>query len=110
MDIFMCGWMVCLQFVDQVLIYTRGGAGGQGSLKLGGMGGDGGEVEVLCKEGASLSNLARLPSRRFVGEPGEDSTSRHVHGKKGASVLIKVPPGTVIMQPVNRTQVQELSI
>lgn len=75
-------------------------------MQLGGLGGDGGDVKVLCKEGASLQQLARLPSRRFVAERGGDSIARCVHGKRGADILIKVPPGTVITLPDKKTQVK----
>lgn len=87
-----------------MLVYARGGAGGQGSLRLGGAGGDGGHVEIVCVEGCGLSHLARLPSRRFVADPGEDSCKRHVHGKKGKEVVIQVPPGTVVTD-LHRNQV-----
>ena len=86
-------------------MYARGGSGGQGSLKLGGIGGEGGNVEVVCREGASLSQLARQASRRYIAGPGEGSSKRCVHGKKGNNVTIKVPPGTVVMHPDTKKQV-----
>ncbi len=99
-------FVVCmLQFVDRVLVYARGGKGGQALLQIGGLGGDGGDVDVVCKKDATLSHLARLPSRRFVAPAGEDSRRSRVHGKKGANISISVPPGTVVLRAENKTQV-----
>jgi len=86
-------------------VYVRGGSGGQGLLKLGGIGGEGGDVEVVCREGTTLSQLARQPSRRYVAESGENSSKRCVHGKKGANVTLKVPPGTVVVNAGTKEQV-----
>ena len=77
-------------------IYGRGGRGGQGSSKLGSEGGEGGDVTVCAVEGSTLSDVARLQSRRFVagiGGAGEHSNAR---GKKGQGVTVLVPPGTVV--------------
>ena len=82
--------------MDKLRIYARGGAGGQGSHRLGGFGGKGGDVLVSACEGASLSALSRLSSQRFIAGNGENSTSSHVFGRNGDSRTIRVPPGTVI--------------
>ena len=73
-------------------------------MRLGGMGGDGGDVEVVSVEGHDLGQLAHLPSRRFLAGQGEDCTRRRVYGRKGKDLLIKVPPGTVVSDS-NKNQV-----
>ena len=82
--------------MDKLRIYARGGAGGQGSQRLGGCGGKGGDVVVSANKGASLTDLSRLPSRRFVAPNGENCSSSRTFGKNGENVTIHVPPGTVV--------------
>lgn len=77
-------------------IYARGGAGGQGSKRLGGHGGKGGDVVAIACNGASLAELSRLISRRFVAGNGGNSTKAKVFGSDGINVNICVPPGTVV--------------
>ena len=83
-------------FVDKVRIYARGGTGGQGSSQLGGFGGEGGDVFVRAVEGSSLSDLSRRESRRFIAGVGGSASRSRLGGKKGESVIISVPPGTVV--------------
>ena len=82
--------------MDKLRIYARGGTGGQGSQRLGGCGGKGGDVLVSACEGASLTALSRLTSQRFMAGNGEHSSSSRVFGSNGGSVTIRVPPGTVV--------------
>ena len=83
-------------FVDKVRIYARGGTGGQGSSKLGSVGGLGGDVLVCSVEGSNLRDISRLATRRFVAGVGGESERSRVSGKKGHGVSISVPPGTVV--------------
>lgn len=46
--------------------------------------------------GASLTDLSRLTSRRFVAGNGENSSKAKVFGSDGLNVNIHVPPGTVV--------------
>lgn len=62
------------QLVDKVRVYCRGGGGGQGRPRYGAMGGDGGNVLIKAKEGASLADIANLRVRRFIADNGENST------------------------------------
>ena len=58
------------RLIDKVRVYARGGGGGQGSPKLGGYGGDGGDVIVQAHR-CSLVDLARRDSRRFIAGRGQ---------------------------------------
>ena len=55
-------------------MYVRGGPGGQGLPKYGGIGGRGGHVYVVAKEKSSLKKLKSLfPEKRFIAGKGENS-------------------------------------
>lgn len=52
-------------------------------------------MAIAC-DGASLADLSRLTSRRFVAGNGGNSTKAKVFGGDGLNVNICVPPGTVV--------------
>lgn len=96
-------WM----FFDVAKINVRGGDGGDGCMAMrrefriefggpsGGNGGAGGSVYIECDE--SLNTLSLL--RRRVHHRAKDGTNGRGdsrHGQRGASVVIPVPPGTII--------------
>ena len=62
------------RFFDQLRIYVRGGAGGQGFPKYGGVGGKGGDIILTCKRGATLKNIKdKNPKKRFIAQTGKNS-------------------------------------
>eukprot|EP00050_Salpingoeca_kvevrii_P000834 m.157094 g.157094 ORF g.157094 m.157094 type:complete len:400 (+) comp10226_c0_seq2:3533-4732(+) len=82
-------------FVDSARVFVRAGTGGQGSLKLGASGGDGGDVFVEARRG--LQSLAAVSAaKRYRAQSGENANAR-LQARKGESVTIPVPPGTVVM-------------
>ena len=89
-------------FVDKVRIYVRGGTGGQGSSKVGGVGGVGGDVCVCTVEGANLRDIANLKTRRFLAGVGGMSEQSRAAGRKGSSITLMVPPGTVVYDDQER--------
>src|SRR2546428_3013828 len=94
-------------FIDQASINVRGGDGGNGCVSFrrekfvpkggpdGGDGGHGGDVTLVADE--SLSTLLDFQYRRHYraqrGSHGEGSTR---HGRRGGSLVIPVPVGTVV--------------
>lgn len=85
-------------FIDSQRVYVRGGAGGQGLPKYGGVGGDGGNVLVVARKGEALINLRRSnPTLRYVAGAGGNSTKFCLKGDKGADVEILVPPGVELV-------------
>eukprot|EP00040_Diaphanoeca_grandis_P024161 m.132522 g.132522 ORF g.132522 m.132522 type:complete len:378 (-) comp29610_c0_seq3:141-1274(-) len=84
-------------FVDRARVVCKGGAGGQGSLRQGTVGGDGGSVIV---EGAGHSCLAHLTTSDGIltvkGESGENADKFRI-GKNGTDAIIQVPFGTVMV-------------
>ncbi|XP_076463498.1 GTP-binding protein 10-like [Babylonia areolata] len=86
------------KFIDSLRIYVRGGAGGQGLPKYGGIGGKGGDIVVVCEKKQTLVNMyRRYPSRRFVAGSGGNCTKFSLCGEEGEDVELKVPPGVEVL-------------
>lgn len=95
-------------FVDQVKIYVKGGDGGNGMVayrrekyvpKGGPAGGDGGKgADVVFEVEEGLRTLMDFRyQRHFKASRGEHGMSKNQHGKNAANMVVKVPPGTVVM-------------
>lgn len=52
---------------------------------------------VSVCEGASLNDLSKHLSRRFVASRGENCIRSHIFGRNGQNLTIRVPPGTVVL-------------
>ena len=95
-------------FVDRVQIEAQAGSGGNGCVSFrrekfvprggpdGGDGGDGGSVVILAQAGVdSLSALAHQKHwKAGKGRPGEGGNR---HGRSSDDLVIRVPPGTVVV-------------
>lgn len=94
-------------FVDVARIFVKGGDGGRGSNAVrrekfvpeggpwGGDGGKGGDVVFVVDSG--LNTLVDFKyQRHFKAERGEIGGTKGMHGAKGADLVVKVPPGTVV--------------
>ncbi|XP_078377648.1 uncharacterized protein LOC144660796 isoform X2 [Oculina patagonica] len=85
---------------DRARIYVRGGGGGQGSPRFGGMGGDGGDVVVQCLPYGTLSHFTLKENRRIIAEHGTsfriDERGRKHRAIRGRDVVIPVPVGTTL--------------
>jgi GTP-binding protein len=93
--------------IDQVEITVRGGGGGAGAASFrrekfvprggpdGGDGGGGGDV--ILKADPSVRTLKEIGRRRnfhaSAGRPGEGGKR---HGRRGESLVLRVPPGTEV--------------
>jgi GTPase len=95
------------QFVDECQLNVRGGDGGAGSVAFrregpvvhggpnGGDGGDGGDVWLVADHNvASLLAFRDHPHRR--AESGVHGKGKDLHGRRGESLEVKVPEGTVV--------------
>jgi GTP-binding protein len=93
-------------FADHARIFVAGGAGGDGSASFrreahvprggpdGGDGGRGGDVVLVAEAGmTTLGDFRR--ARHFRADAGGRGSGRRSHGRNGADLLIRVPPGTV---------------
>jgi GTPase len=95
-------------FVDQVTVFVKGGDGGNGMVAFrrekyvpnggpaGGDGGNGANVIFEVEEGLRTLMDFRY-NRHFKAPRGEHGMSKGMHGKNAQDMVIKVPPGTVVM-------------
>jgi GTP-binding protein len=107
-------------FVDRVKIHVQAGRGGNGCVSFrrekyvprggpdGGDGGDGGSVVIVAEEGVdSLAGLAhRKHWRAADGAPGQGANRT---GRCGEDLIIRVPPGTLVIDAHGGFVLKDLS-
>ncbi len=94
-------------FIDRAIIQVKAGDGGQGCVSFrrekfvpkggpdGGDGGDGGDVILVADE--NLSTLLDFQYRHhYRAQRGSHGEGSHRHGKRGGSLIVPVPVGTVV--------------
>src|SRR5213080_2162056 len=104
-----------LRMKDRARIHVQAGAGGNGCLSFrreahvpkggpdGGDGGRGGDVVLVCDD--SLRDLESFRRRsRFKAERGGHGQGANRHGADGATLEIKVPPGTEVVNEEDGTR------
>mgnify|MGYP001382129642 FL=1 len=109
-----------MKFLDQAKIYIRSGDGGDGCVAFrrekyvefggpdGGDGGKGGNVLVTISEG--LNTLIDFRYRQhFKAERGFNGSGSNSTGANGKDVVLKVPPGTQILEEDNQTLIVDLT-
>jgi len=97
-----------MDFIDEVSFVVQGGRGGDGCISFrrekfvpkggpnGGDGGDGGFV--ILRVNRNLSTLSDLRHRKhYRADNGMRGKGKGMHGKNGETVIIHVPPGTIVM-------------
>ncbi|XP_076618383.1 GTP-binding protein 10 homolog [Colletes latitarsis] len=88
--------------VDSLYIHVKGGYGGSGLPRYGGIGGKGGNVCVVSKKGLTLEIVkSRLANIKIKAEPGGASTSMGIIGVPGADLNIDVPVGITVYDKNN---------
>ncbi|MBM7660669.1 GTP-binding protein [Bacillus mesophilus] len=106
-------------FVDQVRIYVKGGDGGNGIvayrrekyIPLGGpAGGDGGKgADVIFQVEEGLRTLMDFRFKKhFKANRGEHGMSKNQHGKNAEPLIVKVPPGTVVIDEDTQNVIADL--
>ena len=107
-------------FVDKVRITVSGGRGGDGTVAFhrekyisaggpdGGDGGHGGSV-ILRVSDHMTTLLDFRYKRKYVAESGENGRGSHMHGKRGQSLIIEVPRGTVIRDAETNAVIVDMS-
>ena len=96
------------KFIDEARIFVRSGKGGDGAIAFlrekyrpfggpaGGNGGKGGDVIFEVDEG--LSTLLDFKYRpRLIASSGEPGRGKEQYGHAAEDLIVKVPPGTVVI-------------
>ena len=109
-----------MQFLDSAKVYVRSGDGGNGCVSFrrekyvefggpnGGDGGRGGDVIVECV--ANLNTLLDFRyQQHFKAKKGGNGMGQNRTGAKGADVVLKVPPGTQILDEDGETLIADLT-
>ena len=99
-----------MKFVDEVKIYVKSGKGGNGCVSFrrakniprgrpnGGDGGDGGDVLFVAD--AQNPTLADLSfQRHYRAKNGTNGSGNDKYGRKGESIIVHVPVGTLVKNP-----------
>ncbi len=106
-------------FVDRAEIEIEAGKGGNGMVSFrrekhvayggpnGGDGGDGGNVIVRAREGVN-SLVAFAHRKHWRAEHGGGGGGNDRHGRNGQSLVIEVPPGTVIIDRASGMVLKDL--
>ena len=84
-------------FVDQVKIYIKGGDGGNG-----------GDVIFEVEEGMRTLIDFRY-KRHFKAARGEHGGPKNQHGKNAEDLIVKVPPGTMILHAKTKAVIADLT-
>ncbi|KAF5297708.1 hypothetical protein FQA39_LY12039 [Lamprigera yunnana] len=84
-------------FTDSLRVYVRGGTGGNGLPKFGGIGGQGGNIIFVGTESISLDDVARTNKKKhFIAGSGVCSSHNFILGPPGNSVKVDVPVGVTV--------------
>lgn len=106
-------------FVDKVTVYVKGGDGGNGMVAFrrekyipnggpaGGDGGNGSNVVFEVEEGLRTLMDFRY-QRHFKAERGEHGRTKNQHGKNADDFVVKVPPGTTVIDEDTKTTIVDL--
>jgi GTP-binding protein len=99
-------------FVDRAKIFVSGGRGGNGCVSFrrekfvprggpdGGDGGNGGSV-VLQRDSALLTLLDLRFRPHNIAESGAHGKGKKMHGKQGADLTVRVPPGSLLKDSIS---------
>ncbi len=109
-----------MKFVDEVKIYAKAGDGGRGCVSFrrekfvpmggpdGGDGGDGGAVRFEVDGNISTLLDLRYNQHCKAGR-GEGGRGKNMHGKNGADLTIRIPPGTLIYDADSGEQLADMT-
>ncbi|WP_306223698.1 GTPase ObgE [Bosea beijingensis] len=109
-----------MKFLDQAKIYVKAGDGGAGCVSFrrekfiefggpnGGDGGRGGDIVIECVQGLNTLIDFRF-QQHFKAKTGEHGMGKDRHGANSPAIVLKVPPGTEILDEDGETKVADLT-
>ena len=109
-----------MKFLDLAKIYIKAGDGGDGCIGFrrekfiefggpdGGDGGHGGDVVIACVENLNTLIDYRY-QQHFKAERGINGAGRNRAGANGRDIIVKVPPGTVVLAEDQETVLAEMT-
>jgi GTP-binding protein len=109
-----------MKFLDQAKIFIRSGDGGAGAVSFrrekfipeggpdGGDGARGGDVWIEAVEGVNTLIDFRY-AQHFKAQTGGHGMGRNRSGAKGEDVVLKVPPGTQVLDEDRETLIADLT-
>ena len=108
-----------MQFIDEAEIHVKAGDGGPGAVAFrrekyvprgGPSGGDGGNgADIVLETDGRLSTLLDFRFKReFRARNGEPGRGRDQNGHAAKELLLKVPPGTLVKDPLTGEVVADL--
>jgi len=107
-------------FVDKAKIFVKGGNGGDGLVAFrrekyvpeggpaGGDGGDGGDVVFRVDEGLRTLMDFRY-QKHFKASRGEKGRNKSQHGANAEDMIVRVPPGTVVIDDDTQEVIADLT-
>jgi GTP-binding protein len=107
-------------FVDKAKIYVKGGDGGDGLVAFrrekyvpeggpgGGDGGNGGHVIFRVDEGLRTLMDFRY-QKHFKADRGEKGRNKTMHGANADDMIVRVPPGTVVIDDDTQEIIADLT-
>jgi GTP-binding protein len=109
-----------MKFLDQAKIYAKSGDGGPGSLSFrrekfiefgGPDGGDGGRGgDIVVEAAANLNTLIDFRyQQHFTAPNGRGGAGKNRTGADGTTMVLRVPPGTEILDEDNETVLMDLT-
>ncbi len=109
-----------MKFLDQAKIYVKAGDGGAGCVSFrrekfiefggpnGGDGGRGGDIVVECVQGLNTLIDYRY-QQHFKAKTGEHGMGKDRHGANSPAVVLRVPPGTEVVEEDGETVIADLT-
>lgn len=107
-------------FCDQTKVLFVAGKGGNGCVSFrrekfiakggpdGGDGGNGGNIILVAEQ--NLNTLTDFRTKkRFAAKNGQPGMGKNMHGANAEDLILKVPVGTLIMDPETRTVFEDLN-
>ncbi|XP_026464764.1 GTP-binding protein 10 homolog [Ctenocephalides felis] len=87
------------KLIDSLRLHVRGGTGGNGLPKYGGVGGQGGCIYFEASSKNTLKGvLQKWPQKRLAAGHGQNSTRLKILGEKGNDLKLDVPVGIKVIR------------